>query len=365
MPEYNMYEPERDATAQYTYTFKGWEPALMPVTAAQEYIAQYDSVVNQYTVSFLDWDGTVLQSSKVNYGETPAYVGTTPTRDATAQHTYTFKGWDKEFITVTANQTYKAQYTTTVNKYTVTFIDWDNNVLQKSEVDYGVMPVYNGETPTREGTVSYTYTFKGWEPALTIVTSDQTYKAQYTETINQFTVSFLNWDGSVLQSSQVNYGEKPEYTGETPKRKATAEYTYTFTGWDKELKAVTKAASYTAQYDSVVNHYTVEISITGNGIVTGTEIDDTYVYGTILTLNAIAHEGYRFVKWEDGTTDNPRTIRVTEDMQLEVIFELIPSVGTDLENTHSPMGNTQKILRNGQLIIIRDGVEYNVLGQAL
>jgi uncharacterized repeat protein (TIGR02543 family) len=281
---------------------------------------------------------------------------------------YTFIGWftedgktPEEIATMPATSlVFKAKYE--INKYTVTFIDWDNNVLQKSEVDYGVMPVYNGETPTREGTVSYTYTFKGWEPALTIVTSDQTYKAQYTETINQFTVSFLNWDGSVLQSSQVNYGEKPEYTGETPKRKATAEYTYTFTGWDKELKAVTKAASYTAQYDSVVNHYTVEISITGNGIVTGTEIDDTYVYGTILTLNAIAHEGYRFVKWEDGTTDNPRTIRVTEDMQLEVIFELIPSVGTDLENTHSPMGNTQKILRNGQLIIVRDGVEYNTLG---
>jgi hypothetical protein len=163
----------------------------------------------------------------------------------------------------------------------------------------------------------------------------------------------------------INYGDMPEYNMYEPERDATAQYTYTFKGWEPALMPVTAAQEYIAQYDSVVNHYTVEISITGNGIVTGTEIDDTYVYGTILTLNAIAHEGYRFVKWEDGTTDNPRTIRVTEDMQLEVIFELIPSVGTDLENTHSPMGNTQKILRNGQLIIIRDGVEYNVMGQQL
>ena len=35
-----------------------------------------------------------------------------------------------------------------------------------------------------------------------------------------------------------------------------------------------------------------------------------------------------------------------------------------VENTNSPtsMGNCQKIMRNGQLIIIRDGVEYNTLG---
>ena len=40
---------------------------------------------------------------------------------------------------------------------------------------------------------------------------------------------------------------------------------------------------------------------------------------------------------------------------------------TDLENTHSPspMANRQKLLRNGQLIILRDGVEYNAQGQII
>ena len=40
---------------------------------------------------------------------------------------------------------------------------------------------------------------------------------------------------------------------------------------------------------------------------------------------------------------------------------------TDLENTHSqsPMANRQKLLRDGQLIILRDGVEYNALGQII
>ena len=40
---------------------------------------------------------------------------------------------------------------------------------------------------------------------------------------------------------------------------------------------------------------------------------------------------------------------------------------TDLENTHSqsPMANRQKVMRNGQLIILRDGVEYNAQGQII
>ena len=40
---------------------------------------------------------------------------------------------------------------------------------------------------------------------------------------------------------------------------------------------------------------------------------------------------------------------------------------TAVENTHiqSPISNCQKFLRNGQLIILRDGVEYNAVGQEL
>ena len=40
---------------------------------------------------------------------------------------------------------------------------------------------------------------------------------------------------------------------------------------------------------------------------------------------------------------------------------------TAVENTHiqSPISNCQKFLRNGQLIILRDGVEYNAMGQEI
>ena len=40
-----------------------------------------------------------------------------------------------------------------------------------------------------------------------------------------------------------------------------------------------------------------------------------------------------------------------------------PKQSTALENTQSHTSHAQKIIRNGQLLIIRDGKEYNMLGQ--
>ena len=38
---------------------------------------------------------------------------------------------------------------------------------------------------------------------------------------------------------------------------------------------------------------------------------------------------------------------------------------TDMDNIQSPISNCQKILRNGQFIIVREGVEYNAMGQEM
>ena len=46
---------------------------------------------------------------------------------------------------------------------------------------------------------------------------------------------------------------------------------------------------------------------------------------------------------------------------------IVPMSTASVENTHSqsPISNCQKILRNGQLIIVRDDVEYNAVGQEM
>jgi hypothetical protein len=45
--------------------------------------------------------------------------------------------------------------------------------------------------------------------------------------------------------------------------------------------------------------------------------------------------------------------------------ETSENAATDVENTQLPMINSQKLIENGQFIIIRDGVKYNAQGQKL
>ena len=63
------------------------------------------------------------------------------------------------------------------------------------------------------------------------------------------TVTFVDGDGKTLQSGVVPFGEKPEYKGETPTKKATEKYTYTFKEWSPEIVEVAqKETTYTAQF---------------------------------------------------------------------------------------------------------------------
>lgn len=82
-------------------------------------------------------------------------------------------------------------------------------------------------------------------------------------------------------------------------------------------------ATYTAIF--AINTYTVSVSANNAewGTVSG---DSTYNHGATATLTATPNDGYKFVKWNDGNTNNPRTITVTSNATYTATFEKLEDV---------------------------------------
>ncbi|MBQ0076286.1 MAG: hypothetical protein KBS69_04040 [Bacteroidales bacterium] len=79
-----------------------------------------------------------------------------------------------------------------------------------------------------------------------------------------FTVTWQNWDGSILKNADgedaiynVTYGTTPVYLGTNPTREESIDYTYDFIGWTPALNPVTENVVYTAQFEKKERKYTV------------------------------------------------------------------------------------------------------------
>ena len=222
------------------YTFKGWSTIVNGqvmytdgATVDNLTATNHDTVTlyavweaNQYTVTFKDWDGSVLKTEQVAYN-TAATAPAAPTREG-----YRFTGWDKTFDVITGDTEITAQY---IKTWTVTFKDEDGTVLKTEIVDEGTGATAPTE-PAKEG-----HTFAGWNAAFDNVTEDTVVTATYT--VNQYTVTFKDWDGSVLKTEQVAYNTGASAPTE-PNREG-----YRFTGWDVSFENIMGDTIVTAQYE--------------------------------------------------------------------------------------------------------------------
>lgn len=66
----------------------------------------------------------------------------------------------------------------------------------------------------------------------------------------------------------------------------------------------------------------------------------SYEEGAEVTLEVTENDGYRFVEWSDGSTDNPRVFNASEDLTLMATLEAIPEYTVTLSANNDNLGST-------------------------
>lgn len=187
--------------------------------------------------------------------------------------------------------------------YTVTWKNDDNATLKTDTVGRNVVPTYTGDTPTKAATAQYTYTHSGWTPEIVKATQDATYTATYTSTVNKYTVTWRDWDDTVLKTEDVEYGATPNYTGDTPTRDEDEKYTYVFKAWDPTISAVTGDATYTATYNPTAKQFTITLDVNGGTLADGVSTSINYTADDSVTLPTATLAGKNFGGWKVTTND--------------------------------------------------------------
>ena len=303
---------------QEGYTFDQWIPAEgAPTTMPDQdttIVLNASWTINTYTITFVNADGTELDEVTVNYNETPAYNGETPTKAGNAQYSYTFAGWSPALAPATADITYRATYTETVNKYTITWVDEDGTVLETDEnVEYGATPTFDGEKPTKDSDdASVTYVFSGWTPAIDSVTGDETYTATYT-TKAVYDVHGVVGNGNIMESTAID-GE--DFTMQD------AEWgIHDFKGWYTAAEGgtkvtfptkITEETTYYAQWDK---YYTVSFAETGDTTMESlVKAENSVIYAS--NVAEPSRNGYQFNGWTIAGEAAQFPLTVTGDVTL-------------------------------------------------
>lgn len=178
----------------------------------------------EYTVRYIDHDGTVISEQTVLRGEDAVIPENVPERLG-----YTFAGWGNSNLNIQGDTDILALYTQ--NTYVACCIDWMTESVVLQEYHYGD-PILPPETTTPEG-----YAFKGWDALLEgdgIITENIVLSAVYEPII--CTVDFVDYDGNIISTQQVEYGS----AAELPEALEDDEL-HCFVGWgtDENLDCVT------------------------------------------------------------------------------------------------------------------------------
>ena len=225
--------------------------------------------VKTYTVRFMD-GSEELSKVTVEHG-----------KDATAPKDpdkvgFEFEGWDKSFTNITKDTVVFATFKNIT--FEVKFMNGDEQIGETQVINYGAKATAPADLE-KEG-----YTFIGWDKEFENVTEDLVVNAVFE--INTYTVKFTDYNGVLLKTETVEYGEAAT-APENPTREG-----YEFDKWNADFSNVTKNLTVLAQYKVV--EYTIEY----NDGETKLELTPAkYTIEDEITYPTYTKEGYLFVGW--------------------------------------------------------------------
>ena len=281
-----VYEDGETATlvanAKAGYTFTQWvdgndeNPRTVTVNGNKTYTAIFAIDEHNVTLSKnISAAGTVTGDGVYEHN-------TTVQLTATANEGYRFKGWSdgvteaSREITVTKDTSITANF---VALYTIKALA---SASQGTVIGGGVYE--DGETVTLVANPNPGYVFAQWvdgsdeNPRNVTVNGNKTYTAYFIEgEQDKYMITWKNWDGRVIKTSEVSYGEVPAFDGEKPTRPDEAGYTFTFNGWSPTIAAASQNAEYTANYIQTATE-AEKTTIENEGDISITTTDNTALF---------------------------------------------------------------------------------------
>ncbi len=312
------------ATPLRGYAFTQWNdgntdnPRTLTVTSSCSYTASFVAVP-LYTITVVSSDGSMGSAT----GGGSYYEGETATLTATPNVGCRFVQWNDgntdnpRTITVTEDGEYTASFAV-IPTYTITAVSADET---RGTVTGGGT-YYEGETVTLTATANDGYVFGSWtdgntdNPRNVTVTENTTYTATFKawRTITVIsadeTQGTVSGGGTYLEDAEIEISATP------------AEH-YHFVQWNDgntdNPRTITVSVNETYTASFAIDRFTITVETADAEMGTVSE-SGTYDYGTEIQISATPAEGYGFVAWNDGNTDNPRTITVTEDITYTATF---------------------------------------------
>ena len=146
--------------------FNDWDSTSATYSTGGYNLTLFFRETESHTVTFVDWDGTVLGTQTVAFGAN-ATAPADPSRSG-----YVFIGWDTDFTAVTETLTITALYHAF---YTVTFLDADGTTLDTQQVEETTAAT----APDMTGRTYGGNPFSGWDADFSSISGDLTVTAQY------------------------------------------------------------------------------------------------------------------------------------------------------------------------------------------